>query len=70
MTMRSGAKPASNLNNASNKQYASLLAGQGAKKGEGPQGDGSRGAQVSPMLEALLIDLHIHALDKRSIKTR
>jgi hypothetical protein len=40
MTMGSRAKPALNLNNASNKQYASLHAGRGAQRGGEPQGDG------------------------------
>jgi hypothetical protein len=32
-------KPASNLDNASNKQYASLLVGRGARRGGGSLGD-------------------------------
>jgi hypothetical protein len=65
----SRAKTASNLNNASNictmYQISKELGEAGTSRRRKP-----RSLSHRPMLEALLVDLHIHAVEKRPIKAR
>jgi hypothetical protein len=54
MTTGSMEKPASNLDNASNKQYASLPVGRGARRGGGSLGDQrGGGAQAGEDLQTI-----------------